>query len=90
MDVFIRKTLAEKSIEWYGDLESDCAAQWAGLTLRAEEMDTHSWWWAVYDNEKEIELASSYDREKNYKTAFAARQAAENTARIYIEEITKL
>ena len=35
-------------ISWLGDLKDDCTAEWAGLTLRAEQTDRKHWWWAVY------------------------------------------
>ncbi len=52
MEIYWQRNAAETTQpQWEGDLEDDCSAEWAGLTLRAEEMEENYWWWCVYDNE---------------------------------------
>ena len=69
-----------KSPEWYGDLDDDCTAKWAGFLLRAEWMDDNLWWWAVSDLETEEELDSSnYYREFQPSTGLEARRLAESS-----------
>jgi len=63
---------------WYGDLEDDCSAQWAGLILRAEMMYDKAWWWAVSDEASGEEVDSSNNHEQPQPTSgVAARQLAE-------------
>ena len=74
-------------IIWKGDLNDDCTAKWCGLMLRAEWMDEDYWWWAVYDmgnNEETID--SSNEHEERYTGGEAARQAAEEVARKYLNK----
>ena len=47
--------------DWHGDLADDCTAHWAGFTLRAEWMDEDVWWWAVYWDDRDLQIASSND-----------------------------
>ena len=65
--------------DWYGDLDDDCAAKWAGFLLRAEWMDDNIWWWAVSVLETFEELDSSNNYE-NYEpaTGLEARRIAES------------
>lgn len=72
-------------IEWKGNLEDDCSAQWNGLLLRAEKMQHASWWWAVSiqtRNGNEIDSANNYSH--TVPTGIAARAEAERVARAYI------
>jgi len=71
-------------IEWTGDLDDDCTASWAGLTLRAEKMDRASWWWAVYDNGMQGPVADSHGGAR-VTTGQLARVAAEHAARLWVE-----
>lgn len=81
----IRKILSQKDIEWYGDLEDDCSARWAGLILRAEMMDDDRWWWAVSDAKNDLlEIDSSNNHDLICKTATSARTRAETAAKEYI------
>lgn len=63
--------------DWYGDLDDDCIAKWAGLLLRAEwindDNDGPVWWWAVSDIESDEEIDSSY----NHPPRPAARNGVE-------------
>jgi hypothetical protein len=77
--------LAREPIVWSGDLNDDCTARWAGLTLRAEEMDEGSWWWAVYDDDIDNPVRASYDDDMGQaKSGQDARNAAEREARTYL------
>ncbi|MDP2815874.1 MAG: hypothetical protein Q8O19_04270, partial [Rectinemataceae bacterium] len=59
----------EEPINWSGDLNDDCTAEWNGLLLRAEWMfggpkdeargAVACWWWAVSSVVTGEELASS-------------------------------
>ncbi|MFN7495045.1 MAG: hypothetical protein ACK5RG_19155 [Cyclobacteriaceae bacterium] len=84
-----RKIGAKQPITWTGDLSDDCTATWAGLMLRAEQMDETHWWWAVYDMEKG---GATIDDSNNYTERFRggdiSRQKAERVAQKYITEIT--
>src|SRR5690242_1957112 len=72
----------EEPPKWYGDLDDDCAAPWAGFMLRAERMDDTSWWWCVYQERSNEQIASSNDGDAEpCNTGNAARRAAENAAR---------
>lgn len=73
-----------KGPEWYGDLNDDCSADWAGLFLRAEWMDGNEWWWAVTDKESVTEIASSNRNPVPCTSGEQARRAAENAARLYL------
>jgi hypothetical protein len=85
-----RKIGAKQPITWTGDLSDDCTATWAGLMLRAEQMDETYWWWAVYDMQKD---GAIIDDSNNYAERFMggdiSRQKAERVAQKYIVEITR-
>jgi hypothetical protein len=69
-------------IEWTGDLNDDCHADWRGIHLHAEKMDRNFWWWAIYDsNHKELENSNEY--QERFKNGKKARMAAESAARKY-------
>ena len=79
-----RKVLTKQPIVWTGDLSDDCIALWAGLMLRAECMDEHEWWWAVYDmqnNEIIIDASNEYDT--RFTDGEIARKQAEKVAKKY-------
>jgi hypothetical protein len=83
MEMNWQRILAETSQpEWFGDLNDDCSANWAGLTLRAEEMDENYWWWCVYDNELPSDLnqvrSSNDDGATKCISGAEAREAAAN------------
>lgn len=72
-------------IEWKGNLEDDCSAQWNGLLLRAEKMQQASWWWAVaIQTRNGIEIDSANNYSHRVPTGIAARGEAERVARAYI------
>jgi hypothetical protein len=73
-----------RPIEWTGDLDDDCTASWAGLTLRAEKMDRAVWWWAVYDDGTQGPIADSHGGAR-VTTGQLARVAAERAARLWVE-----
>ena len=60
--------MPEETIDWYGDLDDDCCAQWCGMLLRAEWMhggtsdeengQTSYWWWAVISMETGAQLVA--------------------------------
>jgi hypothetical protein len=80
------KTDVNTPIVWTGDLDDDCTAMWAGLMLRAEEMDERIWWWAVYDMEKdEVTIDSSNEYDITFTSGREARMAAEQAAKIYLK-----
>ena len=84
-----RKILALHPIVWAGDLLDDCTAEWAGLMLRAEEMDKGYWWWAVYDMQrKEITVDNSNEYTGYFIDGDAARKKAESIAKEYITIIS--
>ena len=58
VDEWLREA-AKLPIEWTGDLHDDCTARWAGLMLRAEQMQRGVWWWAVYDGRSGATLGDS-------------------------------
>ena len=62
--------------DWRGDLNDDCTALWAGFTLRAELMNGRVWWWAVYLDAQNLQIASSNDSEASPLTGDEARAAA--------------
>lgn len=88
--VYCHRTLVEgrdTSVrpEWMGDLDDDCTAYWAGLSLRAEEMDRRVWWWAVYDVEiGSIKVDSSSCHSAPCASGLDARRRAESSARRYL------
>jgi hypothetical protein len=73
-----------KPIEWCGDLSDDCTADWAGLLLRAEWMNSEVWWWAVTDKASCEEVSSSNRQDSPCTSAEQARAAAEKAARWYL------
>jgi hypothetical protein len=77
---------ASAPITWTGDLNDDCTAAWAGLMLRAEEMERGVWWWAVYDERSGQVIGDSHGAER-YSTGKTARAAAEATARNWLDRI---
>ena len=80
-----RQALATEPINWTGDLEDDCTANWAGLMLRAELMEGDRWWWTVYDMlNDEITIDSSNDHKVEFNDGDTARRKAEDVARKYL------
>lgn len=75
---------AEPTPVWTGDLSDDCTANWAGFTLRAEEMDEGVWWWATYVDELNRQIASSNDTGVSPRTGEEARAAAFRAARLFL------
>ena len=73
-------------VAWEGDLHDDCTAQWAGLTLRAEQMTRTHWWWAVFDQTTGNTLADSNGVTDIARTGKAARSAAEAAARKWLQD----
>lgn len=75
-----------QELQWNGDLNDDCTAEWMNLTLRAEEMSRGNWWWAVYDSSGEVidSSNSKVDINMRYKNGEAARTAAEEAARSHL------
>ena len=69
---------------WEGDLDDDCTARWAGLTLRAEWMNGNDWWWCVYDDSTDTQIASSNELLEPPQSGDAARKAAEQSGREWI------
>ncbi len=75
-----------KQPEWNCDLNDDCTAKWAGLTLRAEWMQNDNtgqiWWWAVSDDEtgEEIDSSSNHSPGTLVRTGRDARDRAEMVA----------
>ena len=90
MDINKRIEFGNQPIEWVGDLEDDCWANWAGLLLRAEWMNGNSWWWSVYDMQRdELTIDCSNDHLDKVPTGGIARARAESAAKSYITTITK-
>ena len=75
---------AEPTPVWTGDLSDDCTALWAGFTLRAEEMDNGIWWWAIYVDAFNRQIASSNDTGVSPTTGEEARAAAFRAARSFL------
>jgi hypothetical protein len=69
---------------WWGDLNDDCTAFWAGFTLRAEWTQRDLWWWCVYDSKSGAELISSNHSSESFTSGPAARGAAESAARRFL------
>lgn len=81
----VRRIQADSTpIEWIGDLRDDCTARWAGLILRAEEMEKKSWWWAVTDLSNGLEISSSNESKKIIEDGVSARFEAESAAKNYL------
>ena len=71
-----------KMIEWTGNLNDDCKADWEGIHLHAEQMDKNYWWWGIYDsNHKQLDSSNEY--EERFKNGKTARSAAEEAVRKY-------
>jgi hypothetical protein len=84
MDSTWRRIAADSPPRWFGDLNDDCTARWAGFTLRVECMNEDDWWWAVFDDASDLEVASS-DREPDRCLSGAqARASAEHAVRSYL------
>ena len=73
-------------IEWVGNLNDDCKAEWKGIQLHAEQMDKKFWWWAIYDSSHN-QIDSSNEYQEQFKNGKAARLAAENAAKKYAKDI---
>lgn len=81
-------------INWIGDLDDDCEANWHGLRLRAEwmrggpnDMEAGAvayWWWAISSIETGIELASSNTHAPHATSGEEARKYAEAAARPWL------
>lgn len=77
--------IEQVTIIWTGDLADDCSSSWEGLLLRAEWMEKDTWWWAVYDMERdEVQIDSSNNYSKRCRDGDAARTKAEEVARNYL------
>jgi hypothetical protein len=75
------------AIEWRGDLDDDCTAEWSGLLLRAEWMAGTRWWWAVSDLASGEEVDSSNNDGYfgvEFTSGSTARHAAEMAAQEYL------
>ena len=73
------------AIDWQGYLDDDCTAIWMGLMLRAEEMESNSWWWAVSRDEgRGPEVGASNWDGKPCPSGVIARQRAEACAREFL------
>ena len=69
-------------IDWKGNLNDDCKADWKGIHLHAEKMDKNYWWWGVYDsNHNQIDSSNEY--KEIFKNGKSARLAAEKSAKNY-------
>jgi hypothetical protein len=79
-----QKEASALPIVWTGDLNDDCTAEWAGLTLRAEEMNRKSWWWAVYDAATHEIISDSNASTVIARNGKKARGAAESAAREWL------
>ena len=79
-----QREAAKLPIEWTGDLHDDCTARWAGLMLRAEQMQRGVWWWAVYDDRSGATLGDSNTARGRVPNGKKARVAAERVARQWL------
>ena len=84
----------EETIDWYGDLDDDCCAQWRGMLLRAEWMNGGPkdeengpipyWWWAVSSLETgDVLDPSNYSRPSAH-SGDEARNYADAAARSWV------
>ena len=81
-----QREAAALPVAWSGDLNDDCTAEWAGLVLRAEQMDRKHWWWAVYDAAtSEIITDSNASAEIAVNGKFA-RAAVETAAKEWLAQ----
>jgi len=79
-----QREAAISPISWQGDLNDDCTAEWAGLTLRAEQMERTRWWWAVYDSATGEIVKDSHAASEIARNGKRARSAAERAARNWL------
>jgi hypothetical protein len=82
-----QREAAISAISWRGDLNDDCTAEWAGLTLRAEQMERTRWWWAVYDNATGELISDSHATTTISRNGKRARGAAEVAARNWLADL---
>ena len=68
-------------IEWTEISDDDFIAEVEAFTLRAEQMDEFSWWWAVYIADQEI--ASSWDNPSPVVSEKEAKEKAEEAITNY-------
>ena len=80
-----QREAAALPITWLGDLSDDCTAEWAGLMLRAEQMDRKHWWWAVYDAATSEIISDSHASSEIARNGKKARRAAEHAAREWLD-----
>jgi hypothetical protein len=78
-----QREAARMPIDWTGDLH-DGTVVWAGLMLRAEQMDRRTWWWAVYDERTGDVLGGATRPELMASNGEKARAAAESVAREWL------
>jgi hypothetical protein len=81
----LQRAAARSPIAWAGDLNDDCKAQWAGLTLHAEQMDRNLWWWSVTIERTGETLADSHNCGDTLRTGRDARNAAEEAAHRWLD-----
>ena len=67
-------------IEWTGNLNDDCKAEWQGIRMHAEKMDKNIWWWAIYNSNQEI-IDTSNEYKEFFENGKLARKAAEKAAK---------
>jgi hypothetical protein len=84
VDEWQRNAATALPVKWTGDLDDDCTAAWAGLTLRAESMKRGHWWWAVLDDRSGETIGSSNESAERFSTGKKARAAAESAAREWL------
>jgi len=82
-----QRAAAQTRVTWTGDLNDDCIAVWAGLTLRAERMKRILWWWAVYDNATGEVVVDSHKASEVARNGKRARSAAESAARSWLTNV---
>jgi hypothetical protein len=88
MTIEERAKLAKDPIVGTGDLVDDYTALWAGLMLRAEQMDDVDWWWAVYDMEQaEMVVDAAWEYDALFVNGAIARAKAEEVARDYLSRM---
>ena len=72
-------------VNWTGNLKDDCRADWQNIYLHCEELNSKTWWWAIYDDEH-TEIDSSNNHEEIARSGKAARTAAELAATKHLED----
>ncbi|WP_372371385.1 hypothetical protein [Candidatus Uabimicrobium sp. HlEnr_7] len=75
-----RTKAKQKKPQWYGNLDDDCNAEWAGLLLRAEECQDYSWWWVVIDLKTSTNIDAACNHNINVGSGEEARRMAESCA----------